>query len=174
MTTTDTTAAASSTLSDAEVDRLAMRTVENYHRDDMSETWLDARSDEPCVVLLRDHGRRWGTSKTKEDHWWLIVDGTAVAYLHTMSHFERETHQQVLCDIEVREGCRGLGYARRIVTAAQGALGDTLWTTGGFTPLGEQAAGDRLPVLPGYTAGAVFRPMLFVADWDNLIPCNPL
>lgn len=153
---------------------LAMRSVKNYHRADMTETWLTTPTDEPCVVLLRDHGRRWGTSKTEEDQWWLVVDGTAVAYLHTMSHYERETHQQVLCDIEVREGHRGNGHARRIATAVQDALGDTLHTTGGFTPLGAQAAGDRLPVLPGYTAGVTFRDMAFVEDWNNLISCGPL
>lgn len=155
-------------------DDFALRAVENYHRADMTEAWLTTPADQPCAVLLRDHGRRWGTSKTEEDHWWLVVDGTAVAYLHTMSHYERETHQQVLCDIEVREGHRGNGYARAIVTAAEDALGDRLWTTGGFTPLGAQAAGDRLPLLPGHEAGVTFRPMPFVDDWDNLIPINPL
>lgn len=152
-----------------EADRLAMRNVENYHREDMAETWLD-----DTTVLLRDHKRARGYPNVEIDHFWLVVDGTAVAYLHTMSHYERETHQQVLCDIEVREGHRGSGYARRIVVAAQDALGDTLHTTGGFTPLGAQAAGDRLPLLPGHEAGVTFEPMPFVEDWDHLIPCNPL
>lgn len=162
-----------------EADALAMRTIENGHRSDMTETWLATpaapgpSAQEPCVVLLRDHSRRFPTSKTEEDHFWLVVDGTAVAYLHTLSHFERDTHQQVLCDIEVRESHRGSVYARRIVTAAQDALGDILHTTGGFTPLGAQALA-WVPVLPGYEAGVQYRDMPFVADWDTLIPCNPL
>lgn len=152
-----------------------MRTVENYHRADMTETWLSDGTGAPHVVLLRDHSRpRFFSCTTEEDHFWLVVDGIAVAYLHTMTHNERDTHQQVLCDIEVREGHRSHGYARRVVAAAQEALGDILHTTGGYTPLGAQAAGDRLPLLPGYTAGVKFEPMPFVADWDNLIPINPL
>jgi GNAT superfamily N-acetyltransferase len=155
-----------------EQDRLAMRVVENYHRDSMTETWLDATPG-ASVVLLRDHKRGWGAAMWRADHFWLILDGTAVAYLHTMSHYERETHQQVLCDIEVRSQYRGQGHTRRIIDAAAQVLGDTLWTTGSFTPLGSQAL-DWMPVLPGYDAGIKFPDMGFVEDWDNLIPNNAL
>ena len=99
-------------------DRLAMRTVENYHRADMSETWLNE-----TTVLLRNSLRFPHYRGLEGSHFWLIVDGTPVGYLHTMSHYERETHQQVLCDIEIREGYRSLGYVRRRHRRSGGARG---------------------------------------------------
>lgn len=148
--------------------RLAMRNVDNRRRADMTETWLDA-----VTVLLRHNwDRAWDTYQDV-DHWWLVVDGAPVAYLHTLRHLSSDTHQYVLCDIEVREEHRGHGYARLIVEGATSIVGDTLYTSGGFTPLGA-AALSWVPILPGQTPGVHYEDMPFVRDWDNLIPINPL
>lgn len=150
---------------DTEAD-LALRAVANHCRADMTETWID-----DTTVLLRHNWDRPRDTSYDVDHWWLIVNGVPVAYLHTLRHL-RDTHQYVLCDIEVREGHRGHGYARRVVEAAATIVGDTLYTSGGFTPLGA-AALSWLPLLPGTTAGIDYKDMTFVRDWDNLIPDNP-
>lgn len=151
---------------------LALRRVDNHRRPDMAETWLDtgtgARPGQ-VVVLLRDHwDRPWITSHAA-DQWWLLADGTPVAYLHTMEHRNRTEYRHVLCDIEVRPGYRGRGYARRIVEAANAVLATTLHTTGGFTPLGAQAL-SWLPVLPWEAPGVKYDDQAFVADWDTLSP----
>lgn len=149
-------------------DRLALCDVDNHHRPDMTEIWLDA-----TTVLLRDNWRRiWVTGYTV-DHWWLVVDGVPVAYLHTMI-YTRDAYSFVLCDIEVREAHRGHGYARRIIAAADAATGLTLHTTGGFTPLGA-AALTFVPLVPtGEAPGIRYQDMAFVADWDTLTPVSGL
>lgn len=101
-------------------------------------------------------------------HWWLRLDGTPVAYLHTLTYPNRPVEQCpfVLCDIEVRPGYRGRGLSRRIVAAAEAAEGHRLHTSGSFTPLGARALG-WVPVIPGNRAGVSFDDMDFVADWDT-------
>lgn len=145
-----------------------MRHVDNHARADMVETWLDE-----TTVLLRDTWRRTYIESYTVDHWWLVVDGIAVAYLHTMTYLDRSSHQFILCDIEVRQTHRRHGYARRIIEAANDQQDDTLHTSGGFTPLGIRALAF-VPLLPGTEPGIHYDNMPFVADWDNLAPVNPL
>lgn len=106
-------------------------------------------------------------------HWWLHEDGAPVAYLHTLRYLNRDEYQFVLCDIEVRETHRGRGLARAVITAAEEVEGLTLYTSGGFTPLGAQALG-WLPVMPGQEPGVKFDDMPFVEDWDTMRALNPL
>lgn len=105
--------------------------------------------------------------------WWLLDNGTPVAYLKTLfTNGDESRHggcPLVLCDIEVRPEHRGQGHTRRLVGAAEQILGYTMWTSGGFTPLGAQAL-SWLPVYPWEKdrAGAQYDDMTFVEDWDNL------
>lgn len=151
---------------DAEA-RLAVRNVSNRRRADMIETWLNG-----ATVLLR-HTRDRRHTYHDVDHWWLIVDGTAVAYLHTMTYLTYDTYRFILCDIEVRDTHRGHGHARRIIEATNDQQGDILHTTGGFTPLGAQAL-SWVPLVPGSQPGTHYDDMAFVADWDTLTAINPL
>lgn len=133
---------------------------------DMAETVPDEGT-----TLVRENWRRHGNTSHDVDRWWLIVAGTPVAYLHTMTHLNRDEYRFVLCDIEVREGHRGRGHARRIIEAVNAAYGETLHTNGHFTPLGAQALG-WVPVLPweAHTVGVQFADMPFVEDWAALRP----
>lgn len=134
-------------------------------------TWKPWRQPGPTRVL---HESRIPPHGIAEDsHWWLLIDETPAAFLHTLRYLSRDEYAFVLCDIEVRKTFRGRGLTRSLVATAERATGHTLHTSGGFTPFGAPALG-WLPVVPGETPGVKFGDMGFVADWDNMYAANPL
>lgn len=75
-----------------------------------------------------------------------------------------------LCDIEVREGYRGRGYARRIIAATQEHFGAPLTHTGSYTPLGlERVAKYFHTPTELQMLRATYHPMDFVDNWDNVV-----
>ena len=92
--------------------------------------------------------------------------GTPIAYLSYIP----ENGAFELCDIEVREGYRGCGYARRIIVATQEHFGVPLTHTGSYTPVRFRACGKvfsyptELQVLR-----ATYHSMDFVGNWDNVV-----
>jgi hypothetical protein len=74
-----------------------------------------------------------------------------------------------LCDIEVREGYRGRGHARRIIAATQEHFGVPLTHTGSYTPLGlERVAKYFHTPTELQVLRATYHPMDFVGNWDNV------
>lgn len=69
--------------------------------------------------------------------------GTPIAYLSCIP----ENGAFELCDIEVREGYRGRGYARRIIVSAQEHFGVPLTHTGSYTPLGLTTVADFVGII---------------------------
>lgn len=124
--------------------------------------------------LYIDNGWRPFRTQIEARQWWLVVNGEPVAFIHTAFHLDRDQHQLVLCDIEVREDRRGEGLTRAIVAAVEAQVGHTMYTTGHFTPLGAQAL-TWLPVLPWeHTTGVWFNDQNFVNDWARLVPRHPM
>lgn len=75
-----------------------------------------------------------------------------------------------LCDIEVREGYRGRGYARRIIAAVQEHFGAPLTHTGSYTPLGlERVAKYFHTPAELQVLRATYRLLGFVDDWECTI-----
>lgn len=91
--------------------------------------------------------------------------GTPIAYLSCIP----ENGAFELCDIEVREGYRGRGYARRIIAATQEHFGVPLTHTGSYTPLGlERVAKYFHTPTELQVLRATYHPMDFVGNWDNV------
>lgn len=89
-----------------------------------------------------------------------------VAYLSCIA--ENDVFE--LCDIEVREGYRGRGYARRIIVSTQEHFGVPLMHTGSYTPLGlERVAKYFHTPTELQVLRATYRPMDFVGNWDNVV-----
>jgi GNAT superfamily N-acetyltransferase len=89
-----------------------------------------------------------------------------VAYLSCIP----ENNVLELCDIEVREGYRGRGYARRVIAAVQEHFGAPLTHTGSYTPLGlERVAKYFHTPAELQRIRATYRPMGFVDDWERTI-----
>ena len=126
---------------------------------------VDARH---ALVVERERPGRMGASGAWTQ-WWLLREGVPVGFVRTLTYVpgSRSGHELVLCDIEIRDGYRQQGLAQILVRAIRDQTGQTVWTSGSFTPLGAQALGF-LPVLPGETAGVKFRDMTFVVNWDEL------
>lgn len=92
--------------------------------------------------------------------------GTPIAYLSCIP----ENGVFELCDIEVREGYRGRGYARRIIAAVQEHFGAPLTHTGSYTPLGlERVAKYFHTPAELQMLRATYRLLGFVDDWECAI-----
>lgn len=128
------------------------------------------------LTFTSENVTRW-TSRTSgpaEAQWWGELDGIPVAYMKTLTYPDDNYcgARFVLCDVEVRDGHRNQGLARRLIEHAEATTGLVLHTSGNYTPLGAAALQGKIPVLPGHErdAGAWYRDMAFVDDWDNKIP----
>lgn len=82
----------------------------------------------------------------------------------------------VLECIEIREEYRGQGLAKFLIEEVENYIGETLYSTGHFTPLGYESLNGLLPVADNsaynnYGKESVeFEDMSFVKDWDRMIP----
>jgi GNAT superfamily N-acetyltransferase len=145
--------------------------------EDMDTTVLDNGYQVHVVMRncqsMNDDGN-WRTYKIAK-HWWLTHHGTPVAFLSTLRDLYGTPPEYAfaLCDIEVRDTHRSQGLTRRLVAAAETIESATLYTSGGFTPLGSKAL-SWLPVYPWETAGVRYNDMAFVEDWDTLRSRFPL
>lgn len=112
----------------------------------------------------------WDTRKRdiEDFNFFLAVDGTVVAYAHLLHRPHYGDQVFCLCSIEVREGHRGQGYARRLMTLIEEKKGYTLATTGSYTPEGFTAFAGKLPLLPDGTdhGRATFGSVKFIDDWE--------
>lgn len=107
------------------------------------------------------------------EFWMDIADGTPVAFakVHTRLGQRDRAYRLTVCDIEVRPGYRGRGYARALIAAIEDVFGERLHTTGSYSPSGFAAFGKHLPVHPGEAASVSFEDdMTFVDDWDGRVP----
>lgn len=97
---------------------------------------------------------------------WLVLDGEVVAYVSYLLE-PLADHPLLLNTIEVRRSRRGQGWARRIIQQVEQMTGQTMWTSGHFTPLGYAALAAHLPVIPRHTALPTEPPQTFVANWSR-------
>lgn len=116
----------------------------------------------PIKVLTRYNTERWFFV-----YW---STGETVAYISTYRYDNPNVDHLLLCDIEVREECRGMGYARE-------ALSVLAWDQkmkighegGGYTPDGADRIAHYFHT-PQDNVEAEFSPMTFVSDWEFMIP----
>ncbi|MBC9706001.1 MAG: GNAT family N-acetyltransferase [Enterococcus sp.] len=110
----------------------------------------------------------WSDRGIEDYSMFLAVDNVVVAYAHLLHHPHYGENVFCLCAVEVREGYRGKGYARQIMTLIEEKKGYSLATTGSYTPEGFEAFNGKLPLLPeGVDHGrATFGSMSFIKDWD--------
>jgi len=101
--------------------------------------------------------------------WLRTPDGVAVGMLHWRM---TDDDFPIINDIEVRPGYRGQGYAKKMILTVEKLTGKTLRTTGGFTPEGWAALGQKIPVDERYASypepGIHYDSMNFVQDWNKL------
>lgn len=99
--------------------------------------------------------------------WWLSNNGVPVGYLKTL-----DNHYQgypVVCDVEVREGHRGKGYAGMLLRHAAKTHGvDKLMFSGSFTPEGYTAFAEKSWCEDKPRSS--FNSMTFVDNWDAKVP----
>lgn len=120
-------------------------------------------------LLVADKGDWHSEQRGIEDfNFFLTIDRTVVAYAHLLHHTYYGENVFCLSAIEVREGHRGKGYARQLMTLIEQKKGYTLATTGGYTPEGFKAFGGKLPLLPDGTdhGRATFGSVEFIDDWE--------
>ena len=74
---------------------------------------ITALDSEFSLSIREERNWRWETAPVNKE-WWLLQNGTVVAYLKTMTYSNDANGECrfVLCDIEVREGHRGQGLTR--------------------------------------------------------------
>jgi GNAT superfamily N-acetyltransferase len=125
---------------------------------------------------LQVHSRTgYGYSGATPKQWWLLRDGTPVAFVSTLTFTDgRQAGCDFqLCDIEVRPEYRRQGLTHTLIEAVEKIEGMPIWTSGGFTPLGAEALG-WLRVKPWEEPGVKYRDMTFVNDWNTMRPEFPL
>lgn len=139
-----------------------------------------------CSVTVDDRtalavctGRSFHDSAPVPHEMWLLIDGCPVGYIKT---YVRETPGDYdvnlsLCDIEVHPHMRGQGIAKTMIEAVESWTGYTLYTTGGYTPLGYAALAGKIPVHPysnraqaGSVGAVEYDDMTFVHDWATMHP----
>lgn len=106
------------------------------------------------------------------NHFWLIVNGETVAYLKACYEATWETPVLNLSDIETREGYRGMGYSKEIMSRACKMFNvDQISHSGGYTALGYERVFKNVKYKgsPEYMT-TDYDPMTFVDDWDKHWP----
>lgn len=134
--------------------------------DQCSPTALPMNDTDEVVTW---EGFRNSMSDYKQYCSWLVRSGKPVA----MVRYSHHDGNWMLCDIEVREDARGqglgMGFLRWIM---ENICGETMYTTGSFTPKGARSLQPHLIVESGYAligdTGVKFRDMNFVHDWDKM------
>lgn len=97
---------------------------------------------------------------------WLTVNGTPAAMIK-IGIGGSAYDCAVVCDVEVRDGYRGMGLCRKFIVELEKAIGEKLYTTGSFTPEGFQALAHVLPVRDNGKATINTPSMTFVEDWET-------
>lgn len=143
---------------------------EDFHRD--YDRFRSHRLPDNGMMLSEDADV---SDHIRATHFWLLFPcGTPVGFCRTLYYSNRDTHRLVLGDIEIREQYRGGGLAHEFTDAIRNYYGgETLWTTGSFTPDGAHAL-SFLPLIPSHKPPVVFGAMTFVLDWNNLVEKYPL
>lgn len=108
------------------------------------------------------------------NRFWLSVDNAPVAFMKACyeSVVGDDEKQLMLYDIEVREGYRGKGYSKAIMSLACEMFGvDRVTHSGGYTELGYQRIFHNVDYVANKYAPMEtdYPPTTFVLDWDNLI-----
>lgn len=108
---------------------------------------------------------------TRQDYCsWLVCSGRPVA----MVRYSHHDDNWMLCDIEVREDERGRGLGMEFLNwLMENICGETMYTTGSFTPKGARSLQPHLVVESGYALasdpGIKFDDMNFVYSWDDML-----
>jgi len=116
----------------------------------------------------------WMNDDQRQDYCsWLIRTGKPVA----MIRYSHHDGAWMLCDIEVREAYRGQGLGMEFINwLMENVCGETMYTTGSFTPKGARSLQPHLIVEPGHAlmgdAGIKFDDMTFVHSWDDMELCQ--
>lgn len=121
----------------------------------------------PQFTLLREEGKRsysWHP-EARDDHWWLLEGGKAVAFGCTFYDPTAAEARCILQEVEVQASERGRGLSKVLIGLIEEAAGERLWTDGGFTELGFTRLA-ALPLAPGAEREACYRPQTFVRSWD--------
>lgn len=121
-----------------------------------------------ATEMIIDQKRTW-SSDSKRWEVWLVVDGTPVAWATLMDEEHYEGYM-CLCDIETREGYRGKGFARTLMSLVVAEFGKPLATTGSFSPEGFASFYGKLPNLSNYIAydHPTVKSGNFVYDWEKM------
>lgn len=102
-------------------------------------------------------------------HYWLIADGTPVAYAKIYESTGPEGTVLELCDIETREEYRNRGYATAILEKIVSGYGvEAVGHGGSYTPDGYLYISSKVKRVGEPATGPSFRAMGFVHDWDTL------
>lgn len=97
---------------------------------------------------------------------WLIENGVTIGYI---SFITGGSEIPMLADIEIREEYRSKGYSKYLITTVEEFLGEKLYTSGSYTPLGYERLSRTLTNADPtkVVTGPTFRDQNFVADWDQ-------
>ena len=128
-----------------------------------SPRWTDRIVLKDDYMLLVENTRHRDFFKS----WLRDKSGATIGMLHWS---QQENRPAVLCDIEVRDGYRDQGNAKRMIEAVEEKIGEKLHTTGSFTPEGF-AKLSKTPLNGEYgqlPAKIRFNSMTFVEDWHKL------
>lgn len=119
---------------------------------------------------LANIDRRTHQFTREANGWWRAENGTVVGHVKWML----TEGVMFICDVEVREGWRGQGIARQMIQAVEVLEGETMFSSGSYTPLGYAALARGAKLAPGCEASIRHRDMTFVQDWDAMTPKFPL
>lgn len=120
--------------------------------------------------MLTNIDRRTHQHTREANAWWRTAEGVVVGHIKWM--FTEGV--LFVCDIEVRDGHRRQGIARAMIEAVEALEGQTMFSSGSYTPLGFAALSRLAKIAPGYEASVRHRDMSFVLDWDTMAPKHPL
>lgn len=159
-------------------------TIDNPSRPPLFQ-WPDSPSraefQTPRGILSLDISRRLSTGDhTHVVEAWLATELGTIGYMkfHVRDEtFDADAGPHLgICDIEIREDARGIGFAKELRTVVEQETGLLLYSSGGFTPEGWKAFGDCSRFLPK----CEFRPlpseepaygsMGFVTSWSHRTP----
>lgn len=136
-----------------------------FYADDYEPLIFDYKDNLKLEVSTLYFGRYSETSRNKHVAW-LIEDDEVIAYI---SFITGGDEIPMLADIETRDEYRGKGYARVTVAAVEALVGEKIYTSGSYTPLGyERLRGFLTNSDPTKVVdGPIFRNQTFVESWEN-------
>lgn len=125
--------------------------------------------------MEENHGR----FSNLQQVWIINESGMSIGFLSYWMHVDKpvgDPFRFVLESIEIREEYRHQGLANFLIREVEKWIGETLYSTGHFTPLGYESLSGLFPVADisvfnNYGKETIeFEDMSFIRDWDKMIP----